>query len=46
MLYKSDIDSKKIEDGRDHEEEARLELDKLLGVQIFKFGLFIGKKDF
>ncbi|KAE9522691.1 hypothetical protein AGLY_016913 [Aphis glycines] len=36
MLYKSDIDCKAMEYGREHEEEARLELEKVLDVQISK----------
>jgi len=46
MLYKSDIDCKAMEYGREHEEEARLELEKVLGVQISKCGLFIDSKDY
>lgn len=35
-----------MEYGREHEEEARLELEKVLGVQISKCGLFIDSKDY
>ncbi|KAL5246402.1 hypothetical protein ACI65C_013810 [Semiaphis heraclei] len=46
MLYKSDIDCKAMEYGCEHEEEARLELEKILSVQISKCGLFIDSKDY
>lgn len=46
MLYKSDIDCKAMEYGREHKKEARLELEKVLGVQISKCGLFLDSKDY
>lgn len=45
MLFTSDIDCKVMEYGREHEEEARLELEKVLGAQISKCGLFIDTND-
>lgn len=44
-LYTSDIDCKAMKYGRQHEEETRLELEKVLSGQISKCGLFIDTKD-
>jgi len=46
MLYTSNIDSKAMEYGREHEQEARSELEKVLDVKIIKCGLFIDKNDY
>jgi len=46
MVYKSDIDCKAIEYGREHEEEARLELEKVNISKYHKCGLFIDSKDY
>lgn len=45
MLYSSDVDCKAMEYGREHEQVARTELEKVLGVQISECGLFIDVKD-
>lgn len=43
MLYSPDLDTKFMEYGREHEQTARLALEKLLNVKIYECGLFIDK---
>lgn len=40
------MDSKAIEYGREHEQKVRLELEKVLGVQVSKCGLLMDAKDY
>jgi len=46
MLYSSDVDTKCMEYGREHEQTARLALEKLLDVKIYESGLFIDKENY
>lgn len=46
MLYSPDVDSKCMEYGREHEQMAKLALEKLLNVKIYVSGLFIDKTNY
>jgi len=46
MLYSSDVDTKFMEYGREHEQTARLALEKLFDVKIYESGLFIDKENY
>lgn len=41
MLYSSDLDTRAMEYGREHEQGAKKELELVLGVKIMECGLFI-----
>lgn len=40
MLYSSDVDTKFMEYGREHEQTARLALEKLLDVKIYEWFIY------
>lgn len=44
LLYSSNVDCKAMEYGREHEKEAKLQLETVLGVSISECGLFIDTK--
>ncbi|KAE9542497.1 hypothetical protein AGLY_003358 [Aphis glycines] len=45
LLYSSNVDCKAMEYGWEHEQEAKLQLETILGVSISEYGLFIDTKN-